>query len=64
MVLTAVGDAHMVKGDLPKARASYEKALASSDDALARVGLARTKLYGGDAAGAEGDLRAIVAQRR
>lgn len=62
VVLTAVGDAYMLKGDLPKARASYEKALASSDDALARVGLARTRLYGGDAAGAETDLQAIVAR--
>ncbi len=62
IVLTAVGDAYMVKGDLPKARASYEKALAGSDDALARVGLARTRLYGGDAAGAETDLQAIVAR--
>ncbi|ATE59090.1 XrtA/PEP-CTERM system TPR-repeat protein PrsT [Thauera sinica] len=61
-VLTAVGDAYFAKGDLPKARSSYEKSLASADDVLARVGLARARLYGGDPAGAEGDLRAIVAQ--
>jgi len=63
VVLAAVGDAHFAKGDLPKARTSYEKSLASADDPLARVGLARTRLYGGDAPGAEGDLRAVVAQR-
>ena len=62
VVLAAVGDAYFAKADLPKARSSYEKSLASADNALARVGLARTKLYGGDSPGAESDLRAVVSQ--
>jgi putative PEP-CTERM system TPR-repeat lipoprotein len=62
-VMTALGDAYFAKRDVANARSSYEKAIASADDALARVGLARTKLYGGDAAGAEADLRGLVAQQ-
>lgn len=59
-LLASVGDAHFAKRDLAKARASYDKSLSTGDEVLARVGLARVKLHGGDAPGATADLRAIA----
>lgn len=59
-LMASVGDAYFAKRDVAKARASYEKSLAAGDAVLARVGLARVKLHGGDPAGAAVDLRAMV----
>ncbi len=62
-LLAAVGDAYLGKAEVPKARTSFEAALAASaEDDLARMGLARAKLFGGDAPGAETEIRAAIAR--
>lgn len=62
-LLAAVGDAYLGKAEVSKARSSFESALAASaEDDVARMGLARAKLFGGDAPGAETEIRAAIAR--
>jgi len=57
-ILAAVGDAHLAKGNLEKARAAFLDALVANDnDARARIGLTRVHLVSGDLEAAEREAR-------
>lgn len=64
MLLGAVADAHLAKANAADAARTYEAALAAqADNDDAAVGLARARLFGGDAAAAEEGARALVGRR-
>lgn len=57
-VLAALGDAHLLRRDIDKARASYLESIAAApDEARSRIGLARTSALKGDLAAAEAEAR-------
>ncbi|WP_297365376.1 XrtA/PEP-CTERM system TPR-repeat protein PrsT [Thauera sp.] len=61
IVLTALGDAHLMKREVDKAHASYQQALAANaDEHEASLGLARTTAIKGDPAKAEELVRETV----
>lgn len=61
IVLTALGDAHLIKREVDKAHASYQQALAANaDEHEATLGLARTTAIKGDPAKAEELVRETV----
>lgn len=59
---TALGDAYLAKAQLDKARDAYSEAVAADPkNALARVGIARTRVLGGDIDGAIGEVDGVIA---
>jgi len=63
-LLAAVGDAHLSKSEIDKARLAYEAALAANpEDVWARIGLGRAKLVRGDLDGAMREADAAVAKQ-
>ncbi len=61
-VLASVGDAHLAKAEVTEARRYYEDALQQDgSDVMIRVGLARSKLFGGDLEGALAEADAALA---
>lgn len=57
-VLASLGDAHMTRREIDKARASYLEAIAAApDEPWSRIGLARTTAVKGDLVAAEGEVR-------
>lgn len=57
-VLASLGDAHMTRREIDKARASYLEAIAAvPDEPWSRIGLARTTAVKGDLVAAEGEVR-------
>lgn len=61
VILAALGDAHLAKADVDKARTAYLDALASdADQTAARIGLARTHVIKGDLRAAEEEAREAV----
>ena len=63
-LLAALGDAHLARADVDKARAAYEAAIAADPaDTTARVGLGRAKLSRGDLDGALAEADAAIAQK-
>ncbi|TVT57296.1 MAG: PEP-CTERM system TPR-repeat protein PrsT [Azoarcus sp. PHD] len=63
-LLGVLGDAHLAKADVQKARKAFESALElNPEDDLARVGLGRAKLFSGDAGGALAEAESVIARR-
>jgi putative PEP-CTERM system TPR-repeat lipoprotein len=63
-LLAAVGDAHMAKASLDKAREAYEAAVAANPaEVSARVGLGRAKLFAGDIDAALAEADAAIASK-
>ncbi len=61
VVSAALGDAHLVRREVDKARASYLEAIAvDPDEPRSRIGLARTTAVKGDLGAAEAEIREAI----